>query len=82
MFKVVKKDSSVQDFDRNKVLNSVQKAGGSAETAANVLAQVEAWLPTVAKNEVVKYKDLKSKVLGVLKTLDPMTAHKFETYKK
>ncbi len=82
MFKVQKKDGSLEDFDRGKITGGVIKAGGSAEDAEKVAAEVEAWLPTVAVEGVVKSTDIRTKGLGALQTVNPTVAASFESYKK
>ena len=82
MFKVQKKDGSLEDFDRGKITGGVVKAGGSAEDAERVAAEVEAWLPTVAVNGIVKSTDIRTKGLEALRTTNPTVAASFEAYKK
>ena len=82
MFKVQKKDGTIEDFDRNKVLNAVTGAGGSSEDAQKVLSDVEAWLPTVAKGGTVKSTEIRAKGLEVLNQVNPDVAKSFESFKK
>lgn len=82
MFKVQKKDGSQEDFDDNKILEGVVKAGGSNEDAQKVLEEVKAWLPTAAVDGVVSSLDIRSKGLDSLRTVNPEVAAKFESYKK
>jgi transcriptional regulator NrdR family protein len=82
MYKVEKKDGKTEEFDKNKVLTGVTKAGGSAEEAQKVLEEVEAWLPEVAEDGVVKSSDVRTKVLAVLRTVNSEAAKTFESYKK
>lgn len=82
MFKVRKKDGSVQDFDRMKVVKAVMNAGGTPENAEQVAVEVEAWLPTVAVEGVVESRDLRIKGIEVLKTVNPTVATTFETFTK
>lgn len=82
MYKVQKKDGSLEDFDRSKIVNGVIKAGGTAEDAEKVALGIEAWLPTVAQNGVVKSTDIRTKGLEVLQTVNPAIAASFESYQK
>jgi len=82
MLKVIKKDKSSEDFDRNKIINGITKAGGTAEIAEAVASEIESWIPLAAKNGTVSYTDLKYKVLEVLRSKDAKTAKNFENYKK
>lgn len=82
MYKVQKKDGSLEDFDRGKITGGVMKAGGSAEDAEKVAAEIEAWLPTVAVNGIVNSPDIRTKGLEALRTVNPTVAASFEAYKK
>lgn len=82
MFKVRKKDGTVQDFDRMKIVQAVMNAGGTPENAEQVAAEVEAWLPTVAVEGVIESRDLRIKGIEVLKTVNPTVATTFEAYAK
>lgn len=82
MYKVQKKDGSLEDFDRGKITAGVMKAGGSAEDAEKVAAEIDAWLPTVAESGVVKSTDIRTKGLESLRQVNPTAANSFESYKK
>jgi len=82
MYKVQKKDGSFEDFDRNKIINGVIKAGGSSQDAEYVASQIEAWLPTVAANNVVNSTDIRAKGLELLKTQNPTAGTSYESYQK
>ena len=82
MFKVQKKDGTLEDFDRSKVVNGVIKAGGTPEDAEKVAAEIEVWLPTAAVDNVVQSSALRVKGLEILQTVNPVVAATFETYKK
>jgi len=80
--KVQKKDGRVEDFDRNKIINGVVKSGATPRQAEEIVRQVEAWLPTAAVNGVVSSMAIRSKVLEVLRLLNPTAAASFEAYRK
>jgi len=82
MYKVQKKDGSLEDFDRNKIVNGVVSAGGSSADGEQVAAAIEAWLPGAAVNGVVRSLDIRSKGLEVLRTVNPTVAATFESYQK
>ena len=82
MYKVTKKDGSVVDFDRSRIVNGVVMAGGSAEEAERVAGEVEAWLPSVAGEGTVNVTDIRVKVLEVLSQVNPGAAATFEAYQK
>ena len=78
----MKKDGAPEDFDRNKIVAGVVKAGGTNEDGDKTAAGVEAWLPTAAANNVVKSQDVRAKVLEVLGTVNPAAVANFEAYQK
>lgn len=82
MFKVRKKDGSLQDFDRTKIVNAVIKARGTPQDAEQVVSELEAWLPAVAVEGVVETRDIRIKGIEILKTINPTAAATFETYQK
>ena len=82
MYKVQKKDGTLEDFDPNKILSGVKKAGGSEEDAQKVLSEIQAWLPTAAQNNVVKVLDIRTKGLEILRSINPEVAASFESYQK
>ena len=77
----MKKDGTLEDFDRNKIVAGVVKAGGTPEDAEKVALAVEAGLPADA-SVPVKYQDLRAKVLEVLGTVNPAAAAAFASYQK
>jgi len=82
MYQVQKKDGSLVDFDQNKIVTGVLKAGGTQENVQKIAADVETWLPTIAINNVVKTSDLRNKIIEELRTVNPSTAANFESYQK
>jgi len=82
MFKVQKKDSSLQDFDRSKIINSVTKAGGSNEEAKKIASAIETWIPTAADKGIVKSQDIRYRVMESLRTVNQTAATTFESYNK
>lgn len=80
--KVQKKDGSQQDFDRQKVLNGIIKSGATPEQAEEVTGQVEAWVPTAAVNGMIASSAIRTKVLELLRTANPVAAAAFEAYQK
>jgi len=82
MYQFQKKDGSLVDFDQNKIVTGIVKAGGTAEEAQLVATQVMAWLPTVVVNDVVKAYDVRTKVISELQTINPIVATSFESYIK
>ena len=82
MYQVQKKDGSLVDFDQNKIVTGVLKAGGTQENAQKIAADIKAWLPVVAVNNMVKALDIRNKVIEELKIVNPTAAANFESYQK
>ena len=82
MFKVQKKDGTIEDFDRSKIVNGVVKAGCTPEEAERVAAEIEVWLPTVAVDGVVQSTDLRTKGLEVMRVVNPTCVATYESYQK
>lgn len=82
MYKVQKKDGSLEDFDRSKIINGLIRAGASAEEAEKVAVKIEEWLPTSAMDNVVNSIEIRVKGLEVLKTINPDIAAEFEGFQK
>jgi transcriptional regulator NrdR family protein len=82
MYKVLKKDGSIQDFDWKKVISGVLNSGASQEEADKVASDVELWLSTAVDDGIVKSNDLHIKVLETLRSVNPVAAGKFEEYRK
>ena len=77
----MKKDGTLEDFDRNKIVAGVVNAGATPEDAEKVAAAVEAGLPADAAAPV-NHQDVRAKVLEVLGTVNPAAAAAFAVYQK
>jgi transcriptional regulator NrdR family protein len=82
MYKIQKKNGSLEDFDITKITNGLIKAGTTADEAEKVASEIESWLPTAAVDNVVNSLDIRMKGLDVLKIINPEIAAKFENYQK
>ena len=80
--KVEKKDGRLEDFDRHKISGGVVKSGASPEEAESIVTQIETWAQGVAMGGVVQSSDIRTKVLELLRSVNPEAAASFETYKK
>jgi transcriptional regulator NrdR family protein len=80
--KVEKKDGRMESFNRNKIASSVTKAGGTQEQSESITSQVEGWAPSVAQNGVIKTSEIRTKVIELLKAVNPEAAARYEAYKK
>jgi transcriptional regulator NrdR family protein len=80
--KVLKKDGSMEDFDRSKIKNGILSSGATEEQAENITGQIENWAPMAASNGVVKALDIKIKLLELLGGVNPTAKTTFENYRK
>ncbi len=80
--KAKKKDGTLEDFDRSKIINGLIKSGVTAQEAESLAGQVETWAQTTAVEGVVETGAVRGEVLRLLRTANPGAAANFETYKK
>lgn len=78
--RVEKKDSRLEDFDRNKVSSGIVKSGASAAEAESIANQIETWAQSATVGGVVKSSVIKTKVLELLRSVNPAAATTFEAY--
>lgn len=77
MFKVEKRDGSLQDFDKSKISSALVRVGLTPEEAQGVADRVEAWASTAAVDGVVKSADIRNQVLGLI---TPEAAGKYKSF--
>lgn len=82
MYKVQKKNGTLEEFNKNKILNGLVKAGASMEDAQKILEGIEAWLPKTQVNGIVKSADIRTKGLEILEVVNPDVAKGFRSYQK
>lgn len=80
--KVRKRDGRIEPFDRNKMATGIQRSGASPEEAEKVASQVEAWAQSATVDGVISSTELRTKVLELLRMVNPTTATNFEQFKK
>lgn len=79
--KIQKKDGSLENYDRTKLLLSMIRAQATPDQAEGALSQIESWLIQL-KQESVSTKELHDKVVEVLKAVNPHAAQGYEIYRK
>jgi transcriptional regulator NrdR family protein len=79
--KIKKRNGSLENYDRTKLLLSMVRAQATPEQAEQALTQIEAWL-TQQKVEFIATGDIHSKVTEVLKGISPQAATDYEIYRK
>jgi len=80
--KVEKKDGRMEDFQKAKIITGFIKAGTSPEEAADIASRVETWAHGAAEDGVIKSTALGSRVLELLREVNPTAASNFEGYMK
>lgn len=81
-FKVKKSDGSLQEWDDNKLFNSLVSAGIPQEDARAILILLKSYAKRANMGGVVHSTDLKAKIIVILKITHPAAAIAFESYKK
>jgi transcriptional regulator NrdR family protein len=79
--KILKRDGTMEDFDRSKLVGGLLKAGATPAEADNVTGQVESWANGL-NLEVVSSTDVWKKVIEALKAINPGAGTAYETYRK
>lgn len=82
MYKVIKKDGNLEDFDRSKIVSGAMKAGVTAIQAESLASEIEAWLPTVAVDNAVNSSNIRTKCLEILNTISVEATNRFGSYTK
>jgi transcriptional regulator NrdR family protein len=82
MYKVLKKDGRIEDFDWRKLTDGIRRSGATKDEAEQVAAEIELWLSKVDEDGTVKSNDLHIQVLESLRKVNPKAAAAFEAFKK
>lgn len=82
MFKIQKRDGTLEDFDRRKIITAAVKSGATNEEAEKLAREMEAWLSGRAVNGTVKSSDLRLKALSLLNSINQSVKTSFEYYRK
>jgi len=80
--KIQKKDGRLEEFDRNKLKQSILAAGANENEVESIITQVEAWAPSMVVNDAVHSQVIRAKVIELLKTANPTAAKTYEEYRK
>lgn len=82
MFKVLKRDGSLENFDRRKIAIGALKAGATNPEAEKLASQVEASLPSLSVKGLVKSIDIRTKSIQLLRNLNKTISTSYEYYRK
>ncbi len=79
---VRKKNGALEPFTAGKIANSIVKAGGTVELAAEILERVKYYASNAGKKGIIDSRQIKSKVVDELLPKDAKTAHAYKNFKK
>jgi len=79
---VQKKDGRLEEFDRNKLKQSILAAGANENEAESITVQLESWAPSMAINNAVHSQVIRAKTIELLKITNPVAAKTYEEYRK
>ncbi|MBI3485920.1 hypothetical protein HY025_03140 [Candidatus Daviesbacteria bacterium] len=82
MLKVQKRDGTLEDFDKRKVVIGVLKAGATNAEAEKLASEIEAYCHNIAIHGAIKSQEIRTRVLETLKTSNPTLGGSFEFYRK
>lgn len=83
MYKVLKKNGSLEDFSWKKLADGLIKSGATQEESDKTASAVEFWLTQAADDDgIIESNALHIKVLETLKTINPAVAKSFEEFRK
>ena len=79
--KVIKKDGSLEDFEKAKIERVTTAAGLSQEQAKKLADDIEKWAETYGKNQITTLQ-IRDQVLRELNNLNQFAANAFVWYEK
>ena len=82
VLKVVKRDGIVEDWDRDRLLNSIANLGLSTEEAESLTSLIEVWCQRSANDYKIDSLRIREKVIEILCAIHPQAAKEFEYFKK
>lgn len=80
--KVQKREGGEEDWNQDKIIASITKAGGKLEDAQMVANGVRQWATDASQNGAVRSTQIRDKVIESLRSTDPVVASTYEGYKK
>ena len=83
MLRVEKRDNSLQDFDRGKIIAGILKSGATQEQAEEVAGIIDSWILTVVNDKnVVASNTIYDKVLELLKRVNLDASVTYQAFRK
>jgi transcriptional regulator NrdR family protein len=81
--KIKKKDGKIEAFSRDKLMNSMRKAGMvSKDNMEKIANSVTAFVKEAGKKGAVESSKIRERVIGQMKTMNSAAADKFASFKK
>ena len=80
-FQVIKKNGSLEDFEKGKIERVITAAGLSQEQAKKLASDIEKWVETSGKNQIAVLQ-IRDQVLKRLNDLNQFAANAFVWYEK
>lgn len=80
MVQVRKKDGSLEDFNREKVYNSLLAAGLSPVDADEVADEIQVWV--AGSDQIISTLEIRERSIDLMKTKDVTAAERYKAYKK
>lgn len=82
MVQIIKKDGSLETFDKSKISMGLTHAGLLVSDANVIADEVEQWLPQIIEEDKVDSFVIRDRVVELLEERDPEAAKRFIEYKK
>ena len=79
---VEKREGGKEDWNYEKILASVTKAGVPLDEAKHIVSLVEAWAIKTANGGIIASVQIKDKIIQFLRVVDGIIANAYESYKK
>ena len=80
--RVQKKDGRLEEFDANKIRQSLIAAGATDQETENITQEVENWATVNAAKGFVRTVAIREKILSSLRLVNPQATAAFESYQK
>ena len=77
---VVKRDGTEEEFDRNKLYNSIIGATATPDEAQTITTGVEEWVN--GSRTPVRTIDIRARVVAALKSANPKAGELYDNYEK
>ena len=78
---VIKKDGTLEDFEKDKIERVTLAAGLSQEQAKKLASDIEKWVESLGKNQIPTLQ-IRNQVLSELNNLNQFAANAFLWYEK